>query len=248
MKWSVLFTRRWLFATLLVLLACAVMVRLGFWQLDRLAQRRAFNARVSEQMAQPPLDLNDAPPEADLAAMEYRTVRLSGRFDYEHQVAIRNQAWENRLGVHLLTPLRLDDSEQAVMVDRGWIPLEDFQAGDLSPFDEAVDATIEGVLRRSQSQPSFGGRADAPLQPGEWRAVWNFVTLEWMAQQMPYPLLNVYVVQAPEDGRDGLPYRHLPEVELTEGPHLGYAVQWFLFAAILFLGYPFYVRKESSRP
>lgn len=244
---TTLFSRRWLLTTVLVLLACAVMVRLGFWQLDRLAQRRAFNARVSAQMALPMLDLNAVSPDADLAAMEYRAVRVRGEFDFDNQVAVRNQVWENRLGVHLLTPLRIAGREQAVMVDRGWIPMEDFQSGDLSSFNEAVDVTVEGVLRRSQPQPSFGARADAPLQPGEWRAVWNFVTLEWLAQQMPYPLLNVYIVQSPEEGREGLPYRRLPEVELTEGPHLGYAVQWFLFAATLLLGYPFYVRKETSR-
>ena len=52
------FTRRWIFATLLVIAAIGVMVRLGFWQLERLAERRAFNTRATAQIAQPPLELS----------------------------------------------------------------------------------------------------------------------------------------------------------------------------------------------
>jgi hypothetical protein len=44
-----------------------------------------------------------------------------------------------------------------------------------------------------------------------------------------------------------MPYRALPELDLTEGPHLGYAVQWFIFASLLGVGYPIYVRREEFR-
>ena len=51
-----MFSRKWLLTTILVIAAMAVMARLGIWQLDRLHQRRAFNARVSAQIDRPPLD------------------------------------------------------------------------------------------------------------------------------------------------------------------------------------------------
>ncbi len=241
-----LFSRRWIGTTLLVLAALAVMSRLGVWQLDRLAQRRAFNARVSAQMAQPPLELSGAALDADLPAMEYRAVVVIGEYDHAQQIAIRNQVWGNRLGVHLLTPLVIAGSDQAVLVDRGWIPLEDYQSGDWSAFDEPGRVTVQGIIRRSQPQPSVGGRLDQP-QTGERLDAWNFVTLEMIGEQMPYSLLPVYIQQAPEEGRSEMPYRSLPEVELTEGPHLGYAVQWFLFAITLAIGYPIFVNKEEKR-
>jgi len=98
--------RFWL-TTLLVIFAVAIMVRLGIWQLDRLEQRRAFNARVQAQLAQPPLILNNETLRHKLFDMEYRTVIVQGEYDFANQVALRNQAYQNRWGVHLLTPLKL---------------------------------------------------------------------------------------------------------------------------------------------
>ena len=63
---------------------------------------------------------------------------------------------------------------------------------------------------------------------------------------MPYALLPVYI-QPDVDASDvepPIPYQ--PIIELTEGPHFGYALQWFAFAAILLIGYPFYVRKQIT--
>src|SRR5215217_2504887 len=121
--------RKWLLTTILVIAAAAVMVRLGIWQLDRLAQRRAFNARVLAQIDQPVLDLSGEALGADLANMEYRKVKVTGEYDFSQEVALRNQAMNGQWGVHLITPLRIAGTDQAVLVDRGWIPGEDFTSG-----------------------------------------------------------------------------------------------------------------------
>jgi surfeit locus 1 family protein len=63
---------------------------------------------------------------------------------------------------------------------------------------------------------------------------------------MPYPILPVYVQPDPDPNDATPPIPFQPEVELTEGSHFGYALQWFTFATILFLGYPFYVRKQEA--
>ena len=71
------------------------------------------------------------------------------------------------------------------------------------------------------------------------------VNLERIGSQLPYRLLDAYVQPDPEpsDALPPIPYQ--PEIELSEGPHLGYAGQWFSFAALLFFGYPFiYLRKQ----
>ncbi len=63
---------------------------------------------------------------------------------------------------------------------------------------------------------------------------------------MPYPIYAVYIQPNidPADETPPIPYQ--PEVELTEGPHIGYAFQWFTFATILFAGYPFFLRKQEA--
>ena len=63
----------------------------------------------------------------------------------------------------------------------------------------------------------------------------------------PYQLLPVYVQQAPDPAWTSLPYRSQPDVEISEGPHLGYALQWFTFSALLGLGYPVFIRRQERK-
>jgi surfeit locus 1 family protein len=243
-----MFGRQWWWSTLLAIAAVAVMVRLGIWQLDRLAQRRAFNARVNAQQARPALDLAGPALGADLAAMEYRAVRVVGRYDPSQEVALRNQARDDRLGVHLLTPLVIEGGDVAVLVDRGWVPAEQGAPEQRGQFAEPGLVEVRGIIRASQARPDFGGVPDPPTAPGERLLTWNMVNVERIAQQASRPLLPIYIQQAPDPAWSGLPARALPELDLSEGPHMGYAVQWFVFAAVLALGYPRFVWHQSGAP
>jgi surfeit locus 1 family protein len=246
-----IFSRKWILTTLLVLVAMGVMARLGIWQLDRLEKRRAFNARVQAQIDQEPIELTGQALTADLVtsleSMEYRQVVLVGEYDHESEVVLRNQAWDNQIGVHLITPLHIDGSNRSVLVNRGWIPFEDFTSGTMSQYSETGKIEVRGIIRASQTRPEIGWRKDIIPRPGEPPLeAWNMINVTGIASQVPYPLLPVYVQQAPDPAWVSLPHRSLPKLELTEGPHLGYAIQWFIFAAILGIGYPIYVRREEK--
>lgn len=241
-----LFSRRWILTTLLVLAATGVMARLGMWQLDRLAERRAFNTRVQAQLDAAPLELSGESLKGDLVNMEYRQVRVTGQYDHRQEVALRNQVHDGQWGVNLITPLLIDGSQEAVLVDRGWIPAEDYESGDWSKYDEPGRVTVEGVIRRSQDRADFGPRQDPTPAPGqEPLQAWNFVNINNIQPQIGTPLLPVYVQQAPDPAWHGPPFRSQPALELSEGSHLGYAIQWFGFAALLLFGYPFFVRKQE---
>jgi surfeit locus 1 family protein len=240
---------RWILTTLLVIAALAVLVRLGIWQLDRLQERRIFNARVNSQINLPVLDLTKNPQIQGLFDMEYRTVDVVGVYDFSQQVMLRNQAWQDQPGVHLLTPLKIKDSDQAVLVDRGWVPFADAQAGNLSQYDETGDVTVHGVIRRPESRPYFGGVPDPTLAPGQNRLdSWNLVNLDRIKLQISFPMLPIYIQQAPNPSWTQMPYRSEPVLDLSEGPHFGYAIQWFTFAMVLAVGYPFYVRRQLANP
>ena len=239
-----MFSRQWFLTTLLVLAGGALCVRLGIWQLDRLQQRRAFNTHVEAMWAAEPLALTDQPSD-DLRTMEYRAVTVSGMYDFENQVSLRNRYFQNAYGYDLLTPLLLDDGS-AVLVERGWIPAEGNDTpADWRKYDQPGRVTLKGQIRLGETKPDLGGVSDPTLAPGQSRLeFWNIVNLERISQQLPYPLLNVYVQPNidPADETPPIPYQ--PQIELTEGPHFGYALQWFAFAGILVLGYPFYLRKQ----
>jgi surfeit locus 1 family protein len=247
--------RRWIL-TLLVPVAAAAMIRLGIWQLDRLEQRRAYNHQVRTMTAAEPVELSgetlsgDQPavPEHDLTGWEYRSAEVSGTYDHEREIVIRNQAWDNRAGVHVLTPLRIQGMDAAVLVDRGWLPQEVYQQGDWKDYREAGQQHVRGLIRLPQSEPALGGQSNPQPEEGERIEAWLFVELDAIESQLPYPLLPVYLQKQSAEGDLQLPYTAEPEFELTEGPHLGYAVQWFGFAAVLSVGYPIYIiRKQEEK-
>jgi surfeit locus 1 family protein len=243
-----LFSRRWILATLLVIGGIALCIRLGIWQLDRLEKRKAFNARVQIQLDASPLNLVNEALNADHYNLEYRQVHATGRYDFEHQIALRNQYYGNEWGVHLVTPLILEESGKVILVDRGWIPAADFESGDWTKFNEPGLVEVQGVLRRPQTKAEIGNRSDPTPLPGSAPLkAWYFINLEQIARQSPYPLMNAYIQQAPQVEWTGLPYRTQPELELSEGPHFGYALQWFTFAVLLGAGYPFFVLKQQNR-
>ncbi len=234
---------KWLFTTLLVIAGTGVCARLGIWQLDRLEQRRAFNAQVTSMRASELLDLNASLPE-DIASMEWRAVTVTGEYDFENQMALRNQYSEGIYGFHLITPLQFDGG--VVLVNRGWIPAEsDSLPDDWRVYDEPGTVTLTGQIRLGQGKPSFGGVADALPADGNPLWVWNNLDVTMMSPQMPYPILPIFIQPTTQgDSEPPIPYQ--PIIELTEGSHFGYALQWFTFAVILFFGYPFYLRKQDD--
>ncbi len=239
-----MFQRKWILATLLVVAGAALCVRLGIWQLDRLDQRRAFNHQVESMRAMQPLDLNQQVP-GDIAKMEWRAVKVKGKYDFANQVALRNQYNGDQYGYHLLTPLLFNGG--AILVDRGWIPAEgNSTPQDWQKYNEPGEVSITGQLRLGQTKPRFGGVADQIPADGTRLALWNNADIGHIVKQLSYAALPVYIQPDvdPNDATPPIPYQ--PTVDLTEGPHFGYALQWFTFATILLVGYPIYLRKQES--
>ena len=239
-----LFSRKWLLTTFLVLIGTIVLIRLGVWQLDRLAQRRAFNAQLMSARSQSVLDLNQEQPDT-IMEMEWRSATVSGEYDFKNQMAIRNQYYDNEYGYHLLTPLLFD--RKAVLVDRGWIPADgNSTPADWRKYDQAGSVKVLGQIRLGQVKPAFGGVTDTLPGDGSRLEIWNNADVARIAGQLPYPILPVYIQENIDPSGTQPPIPYQPEVDLTEGPHFGYAMQWFAFAAILFFGYPFYLRKQET--
>jgi surfeit locus 1 family protein len=244
-----LISGRWLLKHLLVVVVLIAMINLGFWQLRRLEQRRALNRNITEALNQPAIPLNGEA--ASRAKSDFQRVVVSGSFDNEQAIVIRNQLLGDTPGLHLVTPLRIDGSEPAVLVDRGWIPRgnSDPDPADLAVYDLAGEVTIEGIIHQTQTRPGWLSPRDPPLNEGQTRLVtWSRVDVDRIQEQIPYPLLPIFVQQLPDPAApgDSLP-RQESGVSLDEGPHLGYAIQWFSFAAILVVTYGLFLRQEVRK-
>jgi len=247
-----LFSRRWWWTTLIVLVGIGLTIRLGFWQLDRHTRRQAYISQVEAMQAMPVLDLSLRPIPSDLESMEYRQVSASGKYDFEHQVALRNQVRPRMTGtdpgIALVTPLILSDG-QAVLVERGWIPLDYSTPASWRQFDEPGTVSLEGILRSSMDKGEIGNALlDPTLTPGQFRLdLWNFMNLSRLQAQLPYPILSVYIQQSPGSNLETLPYRLMEQPDLDPGTHVGFAAQWFFYAGLLFFGYPIWLKNQKTK-
>lgn len=230
--------------TLLVIVGALILGRLGIWQLDRLAQRHAFNDSLNTRMAQPALTLAGAATDPD--ALEYRRVEVRGVYDPAQEIVLRNRELDEVAGVHVLTPLRISGSDAAVLVDRGWIPREQADPARRKALSAPLgEVVVRGIARRSQED--VGGPKDPPLSAERPRLdAWFRINIDRIQQQIGYPLLPIFIEQQPAIGDPALP-RTVATADLGEGPHIGYAVQWFSFAIILVVGYIAFTYSQAKR-
>lgn len=211
---------RWVVGHALALIGIIVFVLAGLWQLRRHDEKVALRDEVQAAMAQDPVAISEVPDGA------FARVIVGGTLDTEFEMRVLRSR-DGESGYSIVTPLILDDGS-AVLVDRGWIPPD-------APVP-VPPRTIggEGVLWPPESGgvpdefPEFSSRIDPAI-------------VEAFA---PYELRDEYLIltfQEPDFDSTIRP----PEVgEVSLGPHLGYAGQWFLFTLVVLVGYPLLLRSR----
>lgn len=239
-----LVTKRWILVSILVIAAVGVMIRLGIWQLDRLEQRKAVNRQVSAVIDLPALQIAEHGTN-ELETQLYRNAIATGEYDFSHQVILTNQSNRDQLGVHLLTPMKLIDKDEYILVDRGWVPYQEYQNGDLDKYEQPGSSSAAGVLAGSSSRIGVRGCTNEAEQSNQ-QLVLLCVDLDEIQKTLPYELAALYLIRSPDNLDEPPPIGTTVEFDLSEGPHLGYAIQWFTFAIVLLIGYPIYVYRDTK--
>ena len=232
---------RWLLVHLLVLAIAVVFVNLGFWQLRRLEERRADNALIQANMAGDPAPLDQTLQEygQDPDALAYRRVIVEGEYRPRDEVLLTPRSNGRQAGHHVVTPLVIE-GDQAVLVDRGWVPFAD----DSPPIEAAEPpagrAQVEGILLPTQT----AARAGAADRSADRLTYLSTVDVDRLQPQMDVVLHPFSILLQRQDPAGGdLPVPG-PPPEVSEGSHLSYAWQWFLFTVILLVGYPLLLRRS----
>jgi cytochrome oxidase assembly protein ShyY1 len=234
-----LFRPSWLLSHLLVIALVATMVSLGFWQLRRLDEKRDRNELIESRMEQPVAPVGDllAPGDDDTAVADarFRQVTATGTYD-DATVVVRNRSQDGAAGAWLVTPLVLDDGSR-VGVLRGFVGIAADGDTVAAPAPEG-EVTVEGLV---VDPGSFDGTAPKDLAP--LLAADDVVPGLMLLESSTPPEATV----AGEDTATRASMLVVPPPELSEGPHLGYAAQWFIFAAIGIIGYPLVLRRVVAR-
>ena len=207
----------WLLGHALALAGVVVFVLLGSWQLQRHSDRTGLRDAVAVAAEADPIPIDDA----DAA---YVTVTAEGSFDTELEHLVPRSR-DGSSGYAVVVPLVRSDGP-GVLVERGWVAIDE------EPPPPPDPVRIEGILWPAEagSIPDELGRFFGRVDPA---------AIEAFAD---YPLRSEYLVMTLQDPALGIDPPD--ERAVGSGPHLGYAGQWFLFAAVVAVGYPALLRRR----
>lgn len=225
---SLLRTRRWIAFTLLVVIAIVGFGLLSRWQWERAEQRREERAAQDAQLSRDPVSL----AEARATGREWMTVRVTGVFDSDATVLVRQRPLDGRNGFWVATPLAASDGR--LWVVRGWIPSTATAAGTVAaPSAPQGQVTVEGRLRAAE-------RSSDPEPSDLPRGQVSRVDPAALGSDVPDFYLEATNMSPPDSGVTPLP---APVVDETR--NISYAIQWLIFAAIALVGWWFFLRREA---
>ena len=204
----------------------AAFLGLGFWQLDRAADKRALFDQFNAGGTAPVTRITDA----SLPQDRYRRLTLSGRYLSSRQVLLDSMTHAGRVGYQVLTPFKPENGDAWLVVNRGWLPAS---VGADSPPDVDVEETRRTIAGRIDALPRPGLRLDgrAAATEGRWPRVMLFPTLAEIEDELGLGLTGFQLLLDP-DQADGFERAWQPR-SIPPERHVGYAVQWFGLAGVL---------------
>jgi surfeit locus 1 family protein len=234
---------RWGWVTAAALAAALATARLGWWQLDRAAEKRAVQAAVDERAQLSPIDLlaQLAVTAEAAAGQHHRRVHLSGRWSAAHTVYLDNRQMNGRAGFIVVTPLLLADGS-AVLVQRGWLPRDFLERSRV----REVPTPGGVVIARGRIAPpparlfEFSG-----VEAGRIR---QNLDLDAFARESGLALrpLSVLLADSPASAGDGL-LRDWPLASSGVAKNQGYAAQWFALSALILVLYVWFQLIQPIR-
>ena len=209
-------------------LAAALTARLGWWQLDRAAQKNELQAAMDSRRALPPLVQADLAADAPAAAAQHhRAVALQGQWVAEQTIYLENRQMKGVPGFFAVTPLRLDDGT-AVLVERGWLPR------DIADRTRIVAAPppagrvqVQGFIAAAPGRLyEFDAAASGAIRQN--------LAIDAFARETGLRLRPLSVQQRDDASRpsDGLMRQWSAPASGVE-KHYGYAFQWFALSALI---------------
>jgi surfeit locus 1 family protein len=217
-------------------------IRLGVWQLDRHNERQESNARITARLVEASVPLSALPSDS---LVRFKRVRVSGRYDFANEMVLTSRGRHGAPGVHVITPLRLESTDSAVLVNRGWAYAPDGMKIDLSLFrEDSNTVVIDGFLEEFST--TAGAVSTSSVANGIRRLDYDSIRT-----RVPYPLAKLIVVQRLDSGEvvavdKGHPVRADPP-PLGAGSHRAYAIQWFAFALVGVVGTILVVQRDRRR-
>ena len=237
---------RWLALGFLVLVVVPSFFLLSRWQLHRLDDRRHANALVVANSGSTPVPVGsvmqpDAPASSVGEEQTWRQVSATGRYDVAHQVLVRKRPMDGANGYWVVTPL-VTTSGTVLAVNRGWLEAKEGATATVTdvPAPPAGEVTVVGRVRPSEEAPD---PQPGDLPAGQVTDLDVALVRQAEGDSAVYP---GYVDLVASDPAQEAGLTPIPLPDLTEGPHLSYAMQWVLFALVAVVGFVLLIRRERD--
>lgn len=198
---------------------------LGYWQLQRAEEKRLLQVEYDTRANGPAVQVERQVQRAE--ELRFYRVVARGHYETDHQILIDNRVHQGRVGYHVITPLRLENSEVRLLVNRGWIALGE-DRDHLPAFETPAGLQqVTGVA----TVPAEKYFTLAQPEPG-WQRVWQNMDLARYGAVVPFPVQPVVLLLDPASDAGGFT-RDWSRLDAGISVHQGYAFQWFMLAAAL---------------
>ena len=222
----------------LIVATLALLISLGFWQLDRANEKRVIEDQIANANS---FDVELVTSVEFLKDREYYHVRLQGSYVGDKQFVYDNQIVDQVSGYYVLTPLVLKGDSKAVLINRGFIPWNGRR-------DKLADIDISEKLTEVKvqiSKPVKRMELEASEIAGEFPVLIQALDLDDMSTIAALDFINVVGLLSPES-ENGFVRQWEPYTGSIER-HIGYAIQWFLMALVLaFIGIRLALKQRNN--
>ena len=212
----------------LIVATLALLISLGFWQLDRANEKRAIENQIARANSGDAELINSV---EFLKEKEYYHVRLQGAYIDDKQFIYDNQIVDQISGYYVLTPFVLKGDSEAILINRGFIPWNGRR-------DKLADIDVGAKLTEVKvqiSKPVRRMELEESKTTGEFPVLIQTLDLDEMSNTASLDLASVIGLLSPESD-SGFVRQWEPYTGSIER-HVGYAIQWFLMALVLaFIG------------
>ena len=217
--------------TIAYLVMFTLLLSLGAWQIHRADEKQAY-IDLQVQRINQHIDLTNTDRMVDVAQERYKQASLTGHFDITQQFLLDNQIQESKVGYFVFTPFKIKNTNKAILVNRGWVPLIKPRTilPDVSFELESTEVSVSG---RINTFPSVGIQLEGATQPTKTQpAVVQVLDDTVLSKQLGYDLLNFQLELSP-DAPNGYVRNWSIVTVIPPEKHLAYALQWFGLALVL---------------
>ena len=229
--------------TLAYLCLLPLLIALGIWQLGRSEEKRLFLEQQEQGLSSSEIIQLSTVIEDNADALRYKKVQAAGHYDQAHQFLIDNQISAGKAGYFVLTPFVLQGEAKAVLVNRGWVPLNQNRSvlPDLQIKNEQT--VVKGRINRF---PSVGIKMAGAEIPSEgWPSVVQVVDSQVLGKKLAYSLFP-FQLELDKDLPEGFKREWQTTTIMLPEQHTAYAMQWFALAFTLTLLFIWYSCKRND--